>query len=114
MKNETNCSNNRCTDSLLFDCCLYFKSSNNKRFEAVRSEDEGSNPSSHIVYSRFHGDTSVESLTVTGPHDELELSPYIIESKISVDVALLTLLHDAYLESTDGSKQVKWPFNVAC
>ena len=112
MKNETNCSNNWCTDSLLFDCCLYFKLSNNKRFEAVRSEDEGSNPSSHIVYSRFHGDTSVESLTVTGPHDELELSPYIIESKISVDVALLTLLHDAYLESTDGSKQVKWPLNV--
>ena len=57
--------------------------------------------SSHIVYSSFHDDTAVESLTVTGPHTELELSPFIIESKLSVDVAVLAMLHDAYTETNN-------------
>jgi len=76
--------------------------SNSKDFTPVRTE--GGNLSSHIVYSSCHGDTTVESIDVSGPHVELANSPYIISSKISADVAVMVLLHDGYSETQINDK----------
>ncbi|XP_067938049.1 DNA polymerase subunit gamma-2, mitochondrial-like isoform X2 [Watersipora subatra] len=82
------------------------KLSNSKDFSCERIGDELASTASHIVYSCPHGNTTVESIDVSGPHTELELSPYVIEARISVDVAMLVLLHDAYKETSDKHTQM--------
>ena len=80
--------------------------SNSKEFHSRRNEESDS-LSSSIIYSSVHGDTATETLQVSGPLTDLPKSPFVIESRVVTDIAMMVLLHDGFSETNLDGKDIQ-------
>ena len=80
--------------------------SNSKEFRSMRNEESDS-LSSSIIYSSVHGDTATETLQVSGPLTDLPKSPFVIESRVVTDIAMMVLLHDGFSETNLDGKDIQ-------